>query len=42
MNRGRLADAERELEAAVQLNPRDTEAARRLADVRRARQEQGQ
>ena len=42
MNRGRLGDAERELEAAVQLNPHDTEAARRLADVRRARQEQGQ
>jgi tetratricopeptide (TPR) repeat protein len=42
LNRGRLADAERELETAVRLNPRDAQASRRLADVRRAREEQGQ
>lgn len=42
MNRGKLADAEHELETAVRLDPKDTEAARRLSDVRRARLEQGQ
>jgi Flp pilus assembly protein TadD len=42
MNRGRLSDAERELETAVRLDPRDAEAARRLSDVRRSKLEQGQ
>jgi Flp pilus assembly protein TadD len=42
MNRGRLTDAERELETAVRMNPGDTEAVRRLSDVRRSKLEQGQ
>jgi hypothetical protein len=42
MNEGQLDAAERELETATRMDPRDAEAMRRLADVRRARQEQGQ
>ena len=42
MSRGNLANAERELAEAVRMNPRDGEAAKRLADVRRARAEQGE
>ena len=40
MSQGELDRAERELAQAVRLNPGDTEAADRLADVRRARAEQ--
>ena len=40
MSQGDLDRAERELAHAVRLNPGDTEAADRLADVRRARAEQ--
>ncbi len=42
MSQGQLADAERELALTVRLNPRDAEAVKRLADVRRARTEQGE
>jgi serine/threonine-protein kinase len=40
MSKGELADAERELAEAIRQNPRDAEAGKRLADVRRARTEQ--
>ncbi len=42
MSQGALDQAERELAQAVRMDPRDTEAADRLADVRRARVEQQQ
>ena len=42
MSQGQLDRAERELAQAVRMNPGDTEAADRLADVRRARLEQQQ
>jgi Protein kinase domain len=42
MSQGQLAGAERELAQSVQMNSGDAEAARRLADVRRARSEQGE
>ena len=42
MSQGELDRAERELAQAVRMNPGDTEAADRLADVRRARREQQQ
>lgn len=42
MSQGQLVGAERELAQAVRMNPGDAEAARRLADVRRARSEQGE
>lgn len=42
MSQGEFGGAERELSAAVRLNPGDAEAVGRLADARRARAEQGQ
>ena len=42
MSQGQLVGAEHELAQAVRMNPGDAEAARRLADVRRARSEQGE
>jgi hypothetical protein len=42
MSQGQLPRAERELALAVRLSPGDGEAVKRLADVRRARSEQGE
>ena len=42
MSQGQLPGAERELALAVRLDPGDGEAVKRLADVRRARSEQGE
>jgi protein kinase-like protein len=42
MSQGQLPGAERELAQAARMNPGDAEAATRLADVRRARSEQGE